>query len=888
MANAQDAKLVVVTGDLTMDWNLACTGGRGGSEAAWNVKDTARLYGQRGGAAMLGDLIEAVAADLGKSGAEGCEVRRPAVRGRQVRPGNPEYHHSYALWAPFAYSASDAKAPKVWRVEAFLGLDHPASENIAEGVRVEGDPPEADLVVLDDAALGFRDRPDAWPQAVREGRCRWVLLKIARPVADGQLWEHLHRTLADRLIVVMTVNDLRLTEVQISRELSWERTAQDLAWELVHNPRVKALSECARVVVSFDTAGAFLLSRQADGGAQGRLLFDPAVVEGEWPKAYPGRMVGYTSCLTAGIARQVMAVPDQPDLEAGIQAGMAAMRKLHQQGYGARGGSASSADLAFPVQAVAAELAGDARPLTSVEVQDPVRGAEEGQGGPWTILRDRFPKRLEAVAGQIVREGPEVALKGVPLGRFGYLLTVDRQEIEAFRSVRALVLEYSRTWSQKPISIAVFGSPGSGKSFGVSEAAKSLLPGEIQELTFNLSQFEGPKDLLDAFHQVRDAGIGGKLPLVFFDEFDTSLGDQKLGWLAYFLAPMQNGTFQEGQVTHPIGRAIFVFAGGTSARIEDFGKGLSADELRQAKGPDFLSRLKGFINILGPNPDEGREDPYAIIRRAILLRSMLRRGTPGLFSGEILNMDSGVLRAFLLVRRYRHGARSMESILSMSALSGKGRYERSSLPSEAQLNLHVNGVEFLSLVQMIPLEGDTLERLAETVHEKFCETMKAQGYLFGPVTDDGKKTHSSLRAFAELPVNEQEQNRGNAQDIPRKLAVAGYVMISARSTPPPFNFPDVALEDLAEMEHDRWMMGKLGDGWRWAKETDKVRKLHRALLPWRALTKEEKIQKYSAAGAEAVGDEVLPESEKEKDRALVREIPEILAKIGYAVVKSSA
>lgn len=40
----------------------------------------------------------------------------------------------------------------------------------------------------------------------------------------------------------MTVNDLRGTEVQISRELSWERTAQDLAWELVHNPRVNGLS----------------------------------------------------------------------------------------------------------------------------------------------------------------------------------------------------------------------------------------------------------------------------------------------------------------------------------------------------------------------------------------------------------------------------------------------------------------------------------------------------------------------------------------------------------------------------------------------------------------------------------------------------------------------
>ncbi len=55
----------------------------------------------------------------------------------------------------------------------------------------------------------------------------WILLKMARPLAQGPLWEHLHRDFSDRLIVVATVDDLRLSEVQISRELSWERTAQD-------------------------------------------------------------------------------------------------------------------------------------------------------------------------------------------------------------------------------------------------------------------------------------------------------------------------------------------------------------------------------------------------------------------------------------------------------------------------------------------------------------------------------------------------------------------------------------------------------------------------------------------------------------------------------------
>ena len=111
--------------------------------------------------------------------------------------------------------------------------------------------------------------------------------------------------------------------------------------------------------------------------------------------------------------------------------------------------------------------------------------------GFWTILQDKFKGGLEQVAMQVVLEGPEVALQGVPWGQFGNLLTVDRQEIESYRSIRNLVAEYAgQKEVKRPLSIAVFGTPGSGKSFGVTEMAKSLLPGQIEPITFNLSQFD--------------------------------------------------------------------------------------------------------------------------------------------------------------------------------------------------------------------------------------------------------------------------------------------------------------------------------------------------------------------------------------------------------------
>ena len=165
-------------------------------------------------------------------------------------------------------------------------------------------------------------------------------------------------------------------------------------------------------------------------------------------------------------------------------------------------------------------------------------------------------------------QGPELILRDVPWGQFGKLQTVDRQEIESYRSIRNLVTEYYRQKPlTRPLSIAVFGTPGSGKSFGVTEMAKALLPGQIETITFNLSQFDTPEALLSAFHQVRDISLGGMLPLVFWDEFDTSLAGTPLGWLRYFLSPMQDGRFQEGQISHPLGGAIFVFAGGTSSSI---------------------------------------------------------------------------------------------------------------------------------------------------------------------------------------------------------------------------------------------------------------------------------------------------------------------------------
>ncbi len=333
----------------------------------------------------------------------------------------------------------------------------------------------------------------------------------------------------------------------------------------------------------------------------------------------------------------------------------------------------------------------------------------------------------------LLKTGEDSALKYIPIARFGKLKTVDRDEFEAYKSIKNLMSEYISTQNAvRPLSIAVFGTPGSGKSFGVTEIASCVAPNLIEKLDFNLSQFQTLSDLIISFHKVIDISLKGKVPLVFFDEFDSTFGE-KLGWLKYFLAPMQDGVFREANSIHPIGKAIFVFAGGTSSTFKEFcGETISDKaehreffkEFQSAKGPDFISRLRGYVNILGPNQTDENWDQLFIIRRAMLLRSLLERKVPHLINkrGEA-QIDSGVLRALLKVTKYKHESRSIEAILEMSRLTNAKKWEQSHLPAKDQLKLHVDEEEFTRHLMQEEFFAEKVEELSIKfkLHDSLCK-----------------------------------------------------------------------------------------------------------------------------------------------------------------------
>jgi hypothetical protein len=303
----------------------------------------------------------------------------------------------------------------------------------------------------------------------------------------------------------------------------------------------------------------------------------------------------------------------------------------------------------------------------------------------------------------------------VPIARIGDLVAADRDEIESLNSVANLFRNYvaRNDPAARPLSVAVFGPPGSGKTFAVQQIQKAIDPaGNVKFMEFNVAQMRSVEDLAVALNRIGSASHGNT-PLAFFDEFDCVFQGRPLGWLQYFLAPMQDGSFYAMNHTINIGRAIFVFAGGIHASFAAFdprdplpdarqGEQVRLDyekqvkEFADRKGPDFISRLRGYLDVQGINEEPGREK--RLVQRALQLRGLLRKqkliGEDG--QGMAAVRDE-VIYAFLTVDRYRHGVRSMSAILEMCTVCD-GQISGASLPSRALLNMHVDAEDFLRRV----------------------------------------------------------------------------------------------------------------------------------------------------------------------------------------------
>jgi len=697
--------IIQVCGDPTVDWLTIRNETEPGLGPFFWVPDQPApevgLSVQPGGSALITPLLAAM-----------IPSKSATVRGVKLDAALLERPMSAITRAWTVWQRQGKKGePSSFRIAEWTGYE--AGDWDYDGHAAKGVP---DLLVIEDSGLGFRHHPAGWPRALRgpsRRKPQHILVKLAL-YGDGKRSPVLQRIvdlgLADRTTVLTAVSDLRACAVKVAESLSWERMLEEVA-AAVHSkacPFADA-GELAfhQVIVTIGTAGALLVGRTGN-----TLIFDRAGQEGDFERQLGGSMMGYNTAVLGALGAAWAVAPGKVDWKRATLDGIALARYLHLAGYAIVDGS-PRAQLQFPFEGLAEAYAKRNSPPPDRKKEFArvwnLGIFEDSAGGfalgTWTILNQALLHggcaSASDCARSIARKGPQAALPDVPIETIGKWRSADRHEIEGVRSVKNAMQEYLQLKRpETPLAVAVFGPPGAGKSFAIKQVALDLGLDKDAQMTFNLSQFESPEELAGAFHQIRDLQLQGKTPLVFWDEFDTPCDNKPLGWLRYFLAPIQDGQFSDRGRTHPTGGGIYVFAGGTCRSFQQF-RHTTTEADRAAKKPDFVSRLRAYIDVKGPNGDPNNvEDELYTVRRAFLFNAFLERHAPQLKQGKEFQIGDGVLDAFLRTTKYHHGARSMESIVTMSGLKGRRKFELSSLPPEHLMAMHVDVADFTGLTQL--------------------------------------------------------------------------------------------------------------------------------------------------------------------------------------------
>ena len=618
-------------------------------------------------------------------------------------------------------------------------------------------------------------------------------------------------------VPLLLMQQLRQMDFPITRGISYERTVDDFLTQLAVNDVLRPLRDQQNLVILLDAQGALIRS------------------EGAWDLLFtPG--IGEQQTIKIGEALQ-------PVLE----------------------------------QLLTSEAEG-----TIQRVKVPERNQKTLVAGlaPFSIL-DEYCKKQNggylSVAQKIVIAGAEELYAHVPFCRYGQLTTVDKDEIENYSTIKLLLDDYIYRYDHsegtdmpRPLSIAIFGAPGSGKSFGVKQIAKSC--GRFLISSINLSQLNSPTELFESLHEALQRGKN-EIPLVFFDEFDAELSGTPLGWLKYFLSPMQDGEYTVNGKHFQVNGAVFAFAGATASSFPEFIPESEEDTaaFRAVKGTDFASRLKGILNIKGPNPNTVTDRSH-VIRRAILMRSQLTHHISRIYDEKsgVVHISKALLAALLTVSEYRHGSRSLEFILDMSRLSEVSRFTSSCLPIAEQMDLHLDVEDFQNRLAFEQIIGDAVDTYAAAAHQK-----RRQRRIEELLQQDSHADISQfltiepdLAVWEELDERDRNSYRSQLRYIGVRLqdynSIIGIRPILGNDSDTIRELYGPVLEMLAEMDHDRWMHDKLEDGWKYG-IIDYTMKTTPELVP------------YSE----------LEEPVKEQIRLSVRSIPMYLSEIGYELYRKS-
>jgi len=143
--------------------------------------------------------------------------------------------------------------------------------------------------------------------------------------------------------------------------------------------------------------------------------------------------------------------------------------------------------------------------------------------------------------------------------------------------------------------------------------------------------------------------------------------------------------------------------------------------------------------------------------------------------------------------------------------------------------------------------ADVLENMSRTFHENY-------------VASSTGRLPDNMKPWERLNATYRQANQEQARSSVTILNAAGFAVRPTESPVIFDGFTDEEVEYMAELEHGRWNLERLHNGWRYGPRND-AKKRHNCLVPWTELTEE--IKEY--------------------DRIGVRAFPAILAKAGLEV-----
>jgi hypothetical protein len=165
----------------------------------------------------------------------------------------------------------------------------------------------------------------------------------------------------------------------------------------------------------------------------------------------------------------------------------------------------------------------------------------------------------------------------------------------------------------------------------------------------------------------------------------------------------------------------------------------------------------------------------------------------------------------------------------------------------------------------VPFDSATVRAFvmpADRDMDPVAQVEMAKTFHANYVAGSSKRLPPNMRPWDILADTFKRANLEQAHYSVEILEAAGFEARRVGGPPVVFTgFTDIEVERMAELEHGRWNVERLRDGWRYGKQRDDSRKTHDCLVSWQELSDD--IKRY--------------------DRNAVRAFPETLAKAGLEV-----